>query len=107
MIKLVRSKDTVRFPVRARPASRRAGFAGEYDGALKVLLTSAPEKGKANAELVRVVARMLGVPQGAVRIVKGETSRNKIVEVFDPERKSEKVQKPFILNSEQNPQYSI
>lgn len=73
--------DAVRIPVRAQPRASRSELAGEYDGALKVRLAAPPVEGAANEELVRFLARLLGVPKSAVRVVSGDTARNKMVEV--------------------------
>ncbi|HEY8470627.1 MAG TPA: DUF167 domain-containing protein [Longimicrobiales bacterium] len=71
----------VRIPVRAQPRASRSEIAGEHDGALRVRLAAPPVEGAANDELVRLLARVLGVPRSAVRIVAGERGRTKIVEV--------------------------
>ncbi len=44
-------------------------------------MTAAPEKGKANAAVVEVLAEALGLPKSALRIVSGETSPLKTVEI--------------------------
>lgn len=54
---------------------------GEYGEALRVRLAAPPVDGEANAELVKCLAKWLGVPRRAVRLVAGETGRNKVVEV--------------------------
>jgi len=46
-------------------------------------LTSKPEKGKANAELVKKLAKHFGVPSSRVSIVSGHKSRDKVVEVAE------------------------
>ncbi len=71
----------VRFAVRAQPRASRSEVVGEYGDALRVRLAAPPVEGEANAELVKCLARWLGVPRGAVRLVVGATGRNKIVEV--------------------------
>lgn len=63
------------------PRASRERILGLHDRALKVALTAAPVEGAANEALVRLLAKALGVPRGAVRIVRGELSRNKHVEV--------------------------
>lgn len=73
--------NAVRIPVRAQPRASRSELAGEYDGALKIRLAAPPVEGAANGELVRFLARLLGVPKSAVRVVSGESGRNKMVEV--------------------------
>jgi uncharacterized protein (TIGR00251 family) len=46
-----------------------------------VRLAAPPVEGEANRELTRFLARLLGVPPSAVRVVSGDSSRNKVVEV--------------------------
>ena len=48
---------------------------------VKVYVTAAPEKGRANKSVIEVIARRLGVPKGAVSIVSGERSRKKLLRV--------------------------
>ncbi|MCD6575678.1 MAG: DUF167 domain-containing protein [Nanoarchaeota archaeon] len=51
------------------------------NGKLHVKLTAPPEKGKANKQLVEVLAEHFGVSKSKVKILKGETSHNKVVEI--------------------------
>jgi uncharacterized protein (TIGR00251 family) len=46
-----------------------------------VRVTAPPTDGKANAAVCRLVAKTLGVPKGAVRVVRGETARHKVLEI--------------------------
>ena len=55
--------------------------AGEYGDALKIKVAAPAIDGKANEELVRFIAKKIGLPRCGVRIVSGQTSRDKIVEV--------------------------
>ena len=71
----------VRFAVRVQPRSSRNAIEGVLGGALKVRLTAPPVDGAANEALIALLADELGVAKRAVRIVGGETGRNKIVEV--------------------------
>ncbi len=48
---------------------------------LKVKVISPPTKGKANRELIELLAEFYGVAKSRIRIIRGETSRNKIVEI--------------------------
>ncbi|HEX7091695.1 MAG TPA: DUF167 domain-containing protein [Longimicrobiales bacterium] len=73
--------SAVRIPVRAQPRASRSEIAGEHDGALRVRLAAPPVEGAANDELVRLLARVLGVPRSAVRVVAGQRGRTKVVEV--------------------------
>ncbi len=51
------------------------------DGRIKVYVTAAPEKGRANKAVIKVLARELGVPKRVVSIKSGERSRTKLIEV--------------------------
>ncbi|MBM0126795.1 DUF167 domain-containing protein [Pimelobacter simplex] len=70
--------------VRVQPGASRTGAAGPagVEGAeLKVRLASPPVDGRANDELVRWLAKELGVPKGAVVLVRGQASRSKLVRI--------------------------
>lgn len=73
----------VRFAVRVQPRASRSEVVGIHGNALKVRLQAPPVDGAANAALVEFLAESLGVPRRAVRVVAGETSRSKVVEVDD------------------------
>jgi len=71
----------VRITVRLAPRASRTQVMGPHGEALKIAVTAPPVEGEANARLVKFLAKRLGVPKGAVRIVTGEQSRDKGVEV--------------------------
>jgi uncharacterized protein len=48
---------------------------------LKVSVTAAPEKGKANQALIRLLSKEWGIPKSSIRIIRGDTDRIKIIEV--------------------------
>ena len=67
--------------VRVKPRASRDAIDGERDGALVVRLKAPPVDGAANEALARFLGRTLGVAPSAVRIVKGETARQKLVAI--------------------------
>lgn len=67
--------------VYAAPRASRSLLAGVHDGRLKVRLAAPPVDGAANRELVRFLARVLGLPRSAVTLAKGASSRRKTVAV--------------------------
>ena len=67
--------------VRVVPRAGKSGIAGTRDGALLVRLNALPVDGAANAELIQLFAKALGIPKRSVTIVSGERSRNKRVSV--------------------------
>jgi hypothetical protein len=72
-----------RLTVRLIPRASRDEV-GDFDAetsTLRVRVTAPPVDGRANEALGRLLARHLGVPRGAVRIVGGATARTKVVEI--------------------------
>lgn len=69
-----------RIEVRVIPKSGRSELKMEGK-TLKVWLKSAPEDGKANDELVRRLADVLNLRRTDIRIVRGSSSRNKLVDI--------------------------
>ena len=67
--------------LRIHPRAKRSAVTGRLGGAYKFDLAAPPVEGKANEECVRFLAEVAGVPRSRVRILAGQTSRTKIVEV--------------------------
>jgi uncharacterized protein (TIGR00251 family) len=67
--------------VRVQPRSSREQLAGVRDGALVVKLTAPPVEGEANAALVSLLAKVLGVPRGAVTLRHGARGRDKTLHI--------------------------
>ncbi len=70
-----------RITIYVQPRANKTTIAGMHDGCVKVRLAAPPVDGAANAELVEFVAEQLGVARSRVRIVSGQASRRKVVEV--------------------------
>ena len=70
-----------------QPGGNRSEFAGPHGNALKVKLAAPAIDGKANAELIRFLADAFGVPERNVKIVRGETSRAKLVRIVAPAKR--------------------
>lgn len=51
------------------------------DRTLKVQVTAIPEKGKANKALIALLSKHWKIPKSAITIIRGETSRTKILEI--------------------------
>ena len=73
------STDGCELTILARPRARRTEFAGTHDGALCVRLQAPPVDGKANAELIRFLAEKLSIPKADVLLLRGATSRRKVL----------------------------
>ena len=73
----------LRFTVRLTPRASRDRVDEVIDGILRVRVTAPPVDGAANDALLRLLASELRVPRRDVRLVSGETARQKIVAVDD------------------------
>lgn len=76
-----------RLTLKVRAGARQTQFAGKHGDAWKLHVAAPPVNGKANEAILRFLAKLAGVPSGAVRIVTGFTGSTKIVELdgIDPE----------------------
>jgi uncharacterized protein YggU (UPF0235/DUF167 family) len=77
VIELEPHASGVILPVRAQPGARRDEIRGEQDGALKVAVTQAPERGKANEAIALVLARFLNVRRSQLELLSGGTAKRK------------------------------
>ena len=68
-------------PVRVTPRAGRNEIAGERGGVLLVRVTAAPEGGKANTAVCRVIAKALGIPPTRVTVARGARSRDKLLRI--------------------------
>lgn len=71
----------MRLEIRVRPGSSRAGVTGQHAGRLVVAVHERAVDGKATQAALDALARSLGVPARTVRLVRGATSRDKLVEI--------------------------
>ena len=71
----------ITFDVKAQPGSSKNEVKGYKDGVLRVKITAAPDKGKANRELEDFLSSFFGVKKSCVEIIKGEKSRDKSVRI--------------------------
>jgi len=81
MIEIQQRENAVVFAVRVQPSSSRDEVSGEWEGSLKIRLQAPPLEGRANEALCRFLAEILKIPASAVRILSGERSRTKRVEI--------------------------
>lgn len=77
MIAIEQADRGVTIRVRVRAGARRSGVVGELDGALRIDVTAAPERGKANRAVAEVLADVLRVARSAIELVSGAANANK------------------------------
>jgi len=67
--------------IKVMPNSGKTGWQQDKNGILKCFLKSLPEKGAANKELIKNLAKILKLPQNDIEILTGLTSRNKTLKI--------------------------
>ena len=72
---------STRLRVRVSPGSGRTAVVGRHGDAWKVRVTAAPEHGRANEAVLRLLAEALALPRDSVTLVSGHGGREKIVEL--------------------------
>lgn len=72
---------TLRLALKVSAKASRSAVTGWRGDVLKVSVTAAPERGKANAAVLDVLAEVLAVPRSAVRLLRGDTTPDKWVEI--------------------------
>jgi uncharacterized protein len=77
MIELRTVDGGVVLPVQVQAGARRNGILGVRNGMVRVAVTAAPEKGKANEAIVRILSEEFGVAKSAIELVSGATSAKK------------------------------
>ncbi|WP_417852017.1 DUF167 family protein YggU [Veronia pacifica] len=76
-----------------QPKASRDQWMGQHGSELKLAITAPPVDGKANAHIVKWLAKQFGVAKGKVIIEKGELGRHKQVRIVQPQLLPEHVEK--------------
>jgi uncharacterized protein (TIGR00251 family) len=89
----------MRVAIRVRPGASREAVGGTYgESAIVVRVSARAVDGRATEAALRAVASAFGVRRGSVRLVSGQTSRDKIVEILGNE--DELAQRASVLRRE-------
>ncbi|MDH5696292.1 MAG: DUF167 domain-containing protein [Dehalococcoidia bacterium] len=75
------SKRQAKISLRVYPSAARNEVVDFTDGVFRVKVSAPPVKGKANRELLAFLSQTLGVGKSSLTIIKGHTSRNKVIAV--------------------------
>ena len=76
-LELEQNSNGVIIPLKVIPKAKRNSIIGIHQGRLKVSVTQAPEKGKANQAVIQFLAKELGIKKSQLALVSGETSQTK------------------------------
>jgi len=74
-----KNRNDARLAVKVTPNAGRSEVSGMKDGVLQVRVAAPPDKGKANKELIDILAERLGIKKSSILIIKGQTSRHKTI----------------------------
>jgi uncharacterized protein (TIGR00251 family) len=81
MLMIEERDDEVIFAVKVQPRASNDEITGEMGGALKVRLRAPAVEDRANEALIEFLAQLLKTPRSAVRILSGERSRTKRIQI--------------------------
>lgn len=76
------AQNMTRLTIKVSPKASRNAVTGWLGETLKIAVTTAPERGKANAAVEALLAEALDLPKSAVSVAAGHTSKTKQVEII-------------------------
>jgi len=76
--------DALTLNIRVQPRASRDEIVGPLGDSLKVRITAPPVDGKANAHLIKYIAKAFGVPRARVTLLGGESGRDKRLRIEAP-----------------------
>ena len=76
--------ETLFLSLQVQPRASQDQWVGGHGDAFKLRLTAPPVDGKANAQLIKYLARLFGVPKSRVSLLSGENERRKRVSIASP-----------------------
>ena len=79
MVTLNETASGIAFAVRVHPRAKKNAIIGELGEAVKVALTAPPIDGRANQACIKFFADLLDIPRSAIKIVSGQSNRNKVI----------------------------
>ena len=77
-VEIRQTEDGIRLRLRVKPGGRQQRLIGAYGGALKLEVSAAPERGRANTAVIRLLSEALGIRRNQVEIVAGASSQDKV-----------------------------
>ncbi len=73
--------------VKIVPGSSKNKIIGVYDDSLKITITAPPVEGKANKKCIAYLAKYFDVAKSKIEIISGQTSKNKLIKIYDISQK--------------------
>lgn len=90
----IRGNDII-IKVKIVPGSSKNKIIGAYNDALKISITAPPVEGKANKKCIAYLAKYFDVAKSKIEIISGQTSKNKLIKIYDisPKKFLDKIEK--------------
>jgi uncharacterized protein len=76
-----KSKKGITLKIKVEPRSSGKGIAGSIGDIIKIKLHAPPVGGAANEELIEVLSEEFGIKKRAIKIISGQSSKNKVIEI--------------------------
>jgi uncharacterized protein (TIGR00251 family) len=76
-----KTREGIVIDVKVEPRSSQKGISGVMENTVKVKLTAPPVGGAANEQLIEVLSEATGIKRSNIRILRGASSRRKVVEI--------------------------
>ncbi len=86
MLNLQETDNGIILPVRIQPRASKDEIVGEYNGALKIKLTSPPVEGEANRRCIEFLSKRFKIAKSNLEIIKGEKSKDKLIKIIGLKR---------------------
>lgn len=77
----MKTKNGIQFKIKVQPRSSKNEISGIQGDALKVKLIAPPVDGEANEACIRFLSKIFAVPRKRIKIISGQTSPHKIIEI--------------------------
>ena len=72
---------SISIDVLVQPRASRAKIGPRHDGRIKIAVTAPPVDGEANAAVIELLAKSLGIAKSAIEVVAGASSRRKTLRI--------------------------
>lgn len=73
--------------VKIVPGSSKNKIVGVHNDAIKITITAPPIEGKANKKCIAYLAKYFDVAKSKIEIISGQTSKNKLIKIYDISQK--------------------
>lgn len=81
------SGNDIIIKIKIIPGSSKDKIIGIYNDVLKIIIAAPPVEGKANKKCIAYLAKYFNVAKSKIEIISGQTSKNKLIKIYDISQK--------------------